>query len=253
MDAMDQRRDAIVAMINRKGDISFGELKKAFPDVSEMTLRTDLKKLDEAKRIIRIHGGAKSVQVVLGTDDFLNKRSFRNVKEKQTIAEKALRLVKPDTTIYIDSGSSTTAFARIFPDQSNIIYTTGLSCVTELANLENPIVNIPGGKLNRYSVSVCGTGTVRELQQVNFDQVFMGTTCYEDRTGFTCGSREEAILKKTVIENSVQVIMLMDSFKLGHRNPFTICSLDEVDILVSDGKLPADFLEACEKHNVEVL
>lgn len=253
MDAMDQRRDAIVAMINRKGDISFGELKKAFPDVSEMTLRTDLKKLDEAKRIIRIHGGAKSVQVVLGTDDFLNKRSFRNVKEKQTIAEKALRLVKPDTTIYIDSGSSTTAFARIFPDQSNIIYTTGLSCVTELANLENPIVNIPGGKLNRYSVSVCGTGTVRELQQVNFDQVFMGTTCYEDRTGFTCGSREEAILKKTVIENAVQVIMLMDSFKLGHRNPFTICRLDEVDILVSDGELPADFLEACEKHNVEVL
>lgn len=253
MDAMDQRRDAIVAMINRKGDISFGELKKAFPDVSEMTLRTDLKKLDEAKRIIRIHGGAKSVQVVLGTDDFLNKRSFRNVKEKQIIAEKALRLVKPDTTIYIDSGSSTTAFARIFPDQSNIIYTTGLSCVTELANLENPIVNIPGGKLNRYSVSVCGTGTVRELQQVNFDQVFMGTTCYEDQTGFTCGSREEAILKKTVIENSVQVIMLMDSFKLGHRNPFTICSLDDVDILISDGKLPADFLEACEKHNVEVL
>lgn len=253
MDAMDQRRDAIVAMINRRGDVSFGDLKKAFPDVSDMTLRTDLKKLDESKRIIRIHGGAKSVQVVIGTDDFLNKRSFRNVEEKQVIAEKALRLVKPEATIYIDSGSTTTAFARIFPDQPNIIYTTGLSCVTELANLERPIVNIPGGRLNRYSVSVCSTGTVKELERVNFDQVFIGVTCYEERTGFTCGNNEEAILKQTAIKNSVQVIVLMDSFKVNHRNPFTICNLDDIDILVSDGNLPADFLAECVKHHVEVL
>lgn len=253
MDAMDQRRDAIVAMINRRGDISFAELKKAFPDVSEMTLRTDLKKLDEAKRIIRIHGGAKSVQVVIGTDDFLNKRSFRNVKEKQIIADKALKLVRPETTIFIDSGSTATAFARIFPDQANIIYTTGLSCVTELANLETPIINIPGGRLNRYSVSVCGTRTIKELEQVNFDQAFLGVTCYEERTGFTCGNNDEALLKQTAIKKAEQVIVLMDSFKVMRRNPFTICNLDDIDIIISDGNLPADFLAECVKHQVEVL
>lgn len=81
-----------------------------------MTLRTDLKALDNTNQIIRIHGGAKSVQVVVGTDDFLNKRSFRNIKEKQIIAEKAINLLKPDTTIFLDSGSTATILASLFPD-----------------------------------------------------------------------------------------------------------------------------------------
>ena len=69
MDSMETRRNAIVDLINENGTISFSQLKDAFPNVSEMTLRTDLKLLDEAKRILRIHGGAKSVQVIIGTDD----------------------------------------------------------------------------------------------------------------------------------------------------------------------------------------
>ena len=77
MDAMETRRNAIVELINEKGTISFSQIKDAFPHVSEMTLRTDLKLLDEAKRILRIHGGAKSVQVIIGTDDFLNRKSVR--------------------------------------------------------------------------------------------------------------------------------------------------------------------------------
>ena len=69
---MEQRRNKMVELINQKGNVSFAQIKSAFPNVSEMTLRTDLKALDEANRIVRIHGGAKSVQVVVGTDDFLN-------------------------------------------------------------------------------------------------------------------------------------------------------------------------------------
>ncbi|MDE6980090.1 MAG: DeoR family transcriptional regulator, partial [Lachnospiraceae bacterium] len=69
MDSMEQRRNAIVDFINEKGNITFAQLEKNFPNVSQMTLRTDLKALDEAKKIVRIHGGAKSVEVVLGTDD----------------------------------------------------------------------------------------------------------------------------------------------------------------------------------------
>ncbi|MCI9251791.1 MAG: DeoR/GlpR transcriptional regulator, partial [Lachnospiraceae bacterium] len=73
MDSMETRRNAIVDLINENGTVSFSQLKDAFPNVSEMTLRTDLKLLDEARRILRIHGGAKSVQVLIGTDDFLGR------------------------------------------------------------------------------------------------------------------------------------------------------------------------------------
>ena len=116
MDSMEMRRDAIVQLINENGTVSFAQIKKAFPNVSEMTLRTDLKILDEEKKILRVHGGAKSVQVIIGTDDFLNRKSVRNIPEKQEIAKKALALLHPDTTFFLDSGSTATVLARQIPD-----------------------------------------------------------------------------------------------------------------------------------------
>ena len=133
MDTMEMRRNAIAELVNKHGTVSFAQIKEQFPQVSEMTLRTDLKALDAAKEIVRIHGGAKSVQLVIGTDDYLTRRAVRNIQSKQEIAKKAVQLVLPDTVIFLDSGSTTTELARIFPDQSNLIYTTGLSCATELA------------------------------------------------------------------------------------------------------------------------
>ena len=59
---MEQRRNAIVELVNREGSLSFVQLKEAFPSVSEMTLRTDLKALDQARRVVRVHGGVKSVE-----------------------------------------------------------------------------------------------------------------------------------------------------------------------------------------------
>jgi len=253
MDSMDTRRKQIVELVNRLGYVRFIQIKENFPNVSEMTLRTDLKALDQEKKIVRIHGGAKSVQLVIGTDDYLNNRSIRNQDEKEEIAEKAAGLIKPDTAVFLDSGSTTTMLARLFPDQSNLIYTTGLSCATELAGLSEPTVLIPGGKLNRYSVSVYGTSVVKELEMVNFHQTFLGVMNFEYQTGFTCGNQEEAILKRTVIRQSEEVIVLMDSSKLDRKGTYSICGLDDIDILVSDGHLPPDFRKECRDHKVTVL
>lgn len=253
MDSMEVRRNAIVELINEKGTVSFSQIKEAFPNVSEMTLRTDLKLLDEAKRILRIHGGAKSVQVIIGTDDFLSRKSVRNIPEKQKIAEKALTLLRADTTIFLDSGSTATVLARQFPDQSNLIYTTGLSCATELANLSQPTVMLPGGKLNRYSQSVFGFSAIKELERVNFHQAFLGITGYHPAAGFTCGISDEAFLKQTAIRQSDQVVVLMDSSKIGVKSSFGICGFADIDIVISDGKLPEDFLAECRKSGVTVL
>ncbi len=253
MDSMEVRRNAIVELINENESVSFSQIKDAFPNVSEMTLRTDLKYLDEAKRIVRIHGGARSVQMVIGTDDYLSKRFVRSIPEKQKIAEKALSLLRPDTTIFLDSGSTTTLLARQLPDQSNLIYTTGLSCATELANLSKPTVMLPGGCLNRYSQSVYGITAVRELERVNFNQVFLGVTNYSVGTGFTCGSSDEAVLKQTAIRQAAQTVVLMDSSKIGGVSTYNICGLREVNVVVSDGNLPEEFLEECRRYGVKVL
>lgn len=253
MDSMEIRRKQIVDLVNQKEYVRFLQIKEAFPNVSEMTLRTDLKVLDEEKKIVRIHGGAKSVQLVIGTDDFLNRRAVRNLQEKEEIARKAVKLIRPDTAVFLDSGSTTTSLAHLFPNQSNLIYTTGLSCATELADLSKPTVQIPGGRLNRYSISIYGTSVVQELSQVYFHQTFLGVTNYMPQTGFTCGNNEEAILKRTAIKQAEQVIVLMDSQKFGTKGTYSICGLEDIDILVSDGHLPEDFIMECQSHDVTVL
>ncbi|MBQ6385147.1 MAG: DeoR/GlpR transcriptional regulator [Lachnospiraceae bacterium] len=253
MDTMNERRDRIAGFVNENGSVSFRQLKELLPNVSEMTLRTDLKALDEERRIVRIHGGAKSVDVVIGTDDLLGNRTIRNQSAKRQIAEKALQLIKPHTTIYIDSGSTTTQLARIFPDQPQIIYTSGLSCANELAKLEQPHVYLPAGRLNRYSMSVCGAEGARELERVNFDIAFMGVTAFSLESGFTCGVENEAYLKRSAMRHAGMRVMLFDLSKIGKHSTFTFAQLEDADILITEGDLPDSVAEMCRKYDVEVL
>ena len=250
METMDERRDAIVALVNEKSNITFAELKKRFPQVSDMTIRTDLKALDEAKRIVRVHGGAKSVEQVIGNDDLLGKRAVRNVEAKQLIAEKAIKLVRPNTTVFIDSGSTTTLMANLFPDVQCVIFTNSLSCGIELSKLTKARVYIVGGLLNRNSLSVVGYSALKEMDPVNFDMAFLGATSYDEQLGFTCESAEDNAIKRMAISKSVQNIILMDASKLGRRGSFTIGKLNEVTDVVMDENIPDDFRQSCVRNNV---
>ncbi len=253
MDTMEERRNAIVQFINEKGNISFAQLEKKFTDVSQMTLRTDLKALDEAKKIVRVHGGAKSVDVVLGTDDYIGRRAMRNVKEKDDIVQKVLPLIKPNTAVYLDSGSTVAMLAKVWPDQPNYIFTNSLTCVMELSKLHQPKVLVPGGELNKYSMSMCGLQANEAVKSLNFDIAIIGTTSYAKDAGFSCGDLMESYLKQAVMRQSEENIILMDSSKIGKKSTFHICGLDEVDMVVSDQNISGGFRQECEEKGVRVL
>lgn len=250
---MSERRDKIVELVNANGSLAFARLKGAFPDVSEMTLRTDLKALDEQRRIIRVYGGARSVGYAVGTDDLLANRRARNVAEKQLIASKAAALVRPDTTVFIDSGTTTTALAAVLPDMRLLVFTNSLSVAGELARLEQVRTYVVGGRLNRYSMSLAGSRAQESVRRLTFDQTFLGITAYAKDVGFTCGSDDEAVFKRAVCERASEVVALMDSSKVDGRYTFPICTLADVDRIVSDGRLPSDFLDACGGAGVEVV
>ena len=252
MDNMEQRRNRIVAFINERSSITFAELKKEFPNVSDMTLRTDLRALDEEKKIIRIHGGAKAVTTVLGNDDKLVLREVRNVTEKEQLVAKALKLIRPGTTVFLDSGSTTTMLARNLPDQPMMIFTCSLTVAMELNRLEQAEVFVVGGTLNRNSRSMYGQSTTEQLSRVRIDQAFMGVTGY-DENGFNCGHAEENALKRFLVSRAGESVLLMDSSKVGKSSTFTFCTLDQADVLVSDGNLPEEFRTLCKKQTVPVV
>ena len=233
--------------------ITFSQLKSAFPDVSEMTLRTDLKSLDEARRIVRTHGGARSVEYIVGTDDLLLNRNTRNVAEKGIIARKAKGLIRPDSTVFLDSGSTTTALAKELDDMRTLVFTNSLTCAAELARLEQARTIMIGGSLNRYSLSLNGSKSIEDVNALSFDLLFLGVTSFQSSTGFACGSDDEAALKRALIAHAEKTVVLMDSSKLGQKSTFKICDLADVDYVVSDGKLTEHFKKYCEEAEVKVL
>lgn len=253
MDTMEQRRNAIVEFVNEKGNITFAQLEQKFPNVSQMTLRTDLKFLDEAKKIVRVHGGAKSVDVVLGTDDYIGRRAVRNVEEKESIAKRVIPFIKPNTTVYLDSGSTTTALAKIWPDQPNFIFTSSMDCAMELSKLKTPTVFVLGGELNKYSMSVCGVEAIDSVKAVNFDLAILGVTSYAGDAGFSCGVLMESYLKQAVLRQSEEKIVLMDSSKTGKKSTFHICKLEEVDMVITDKNVSGDFQAQCDTAGVRIL
>lgn len=175
---MTERREAIAKFVTERGTVTFAQLKKTFPDVSEMTIRTDLRPLDEARRIVRTHGGVRSVEYVVGTDNLL---------------------------------------------------------------------------LNRYSMSLNGSKSIEEIGLLNFGMLFLGLTSFQSSMGFGCGSDDEAALKRALISHAERTAVLMDSSKLGQRSTFKICGLEDVDYVVSDGKLSEHFKKYCEEADVTIL
>ena len=253
MDTMEQRRNAIVDFVNIKGNITFAQLEKQFSSVSPMTLRTDLKSLDEMNRIVRVHGGAKSVEVVLGTDDYIGRRAVRNVTEKDDIVEKAKSLIKPNISVFLDSGSTATALAKIWPDQPNFIFTSSMTCVMELSKLKQPTVVVFGGELNKFSMSICGMQAIESVNAVNFDLAFLGVTSYSSDVGFSCGVLMESYLKQAVLRRSSEKIVLMDSSKIDKKSTFHICQLEDVNTVITERNVPEEFRMECAKAGVQLL
>ena len=114
---------------------------------------------------------------------------------------------------------------------------------------------ISNGKLKGLAIMRSHGGRVRAIEtgETVIDIAFIGVTRFDQETGFTCESLEDALLKRTVIERTKKIIVLMDSSKIGVKCSFSFCGLNDIDIIVSDGKLPEEFLDECRKYGVEVL
>lgn len=250
---MKERRRAIVDYVNAMGNVSIAQLKEAFPEVSEMTIRNDIKALDHDRQLVRVYGGVRSMEFAVGADGPFDLRRARHVEAKGDIARKAAGLVRANTTLYLDSGSTVAALAGALPDLNLTVFTCGVYNLLELGRLERVETIVPGGALNRINMCLHGSRTVRAVRNLRFDQMFIGASSYMAGDGFGCGSDEEAELKRTCIERSEQRIVLMDASKIGRAATFTFCDLADIDIVVTDGDAPDDFLARCAAAGVEVL
>ena len=113
------RLEQIKEIIEKYGKVTYDSLKSLLPHVSLMTLRRDIITLEEQGYILRVRGGAVSLdEITKKSEQEFVKRFSDNVQEKKEIAEKAIKLISPKSCIFIDSGSTTLHFAKELPNQS---------------------------------------------------------------------------------------------------------------------------------------
>jgi DeoR family transcriptional regulator of aga operon len=249
---MAERRNQIAEMADAAGSISLTELKRRYPKLSEMTLRRDLNALDAQQRIVRVYGGARSVKVLIGTDDLFTRREERHGREKQLIAQKAVAFIRPNMSIFMDSGTTMLALSKVLPNERYLLFLTGLNCAVEASRLSMPEMYMVGGRINHYSFSTCGARSLADLEGIRFDLAFLGATGYAPGGGFCCGSDEERLLKRRVIESAQKSVVLMDSHKAGVSSTFTYASPGVIDVLISDDGLSEPMREELKRFHVTI-
>lgn len=252
---MKDRLLLIKEFIDKNGKISFHELECAFPNVSSMTLRRDLNKLEEENAVIRISGGALSVNTVLRAKeaDFSERINY-NTAEKLEIADKAVKLVEPKSCVFIDGGSTTTYFARALPDDNFYVLTNALVIAETILRKEKPTVALLGGDLKKNSFITVGKTCIDFIREINIQTAVMTATGYIKGTGaFTCGSQSEAEVKRSIIQKADLVIMLLDSSKVNKKTPYTFAKLDDVNIMVVDKEFPKETKNQIEDMGIRVI
>ena len=247
------RHDRIESIVNQEGSVTIASLKRHFPNISDMTLRRDLESMDKANRIIRVHGGARSLQPSVGMEDDYLRRDLLHVVDKQEIAQKTLSLIRPNTCFFIDSGTTATAVCRALPQERYLIYTSGLSCAKELKKLEKSEVYLLGGKLNTASLSTYGSAALDSIQNVHFYLAIVGSTGFDYTSGFTAENAEDAKLKREVLRRAEKRVVVMDSSKVGRVSTYTFAMPEDIDILVSDSRLDEDTKQRLIRSNVRLI
>lgn len=250
---MNDRIEKLNNYVQLNGEVKLKELEKIFPDVSSMTLRRDLAQLEKQGLVLRVRSGAVSVDSIKGSKEVrYNLRAEENIEAKEIVAKKAVELIEQGRSLYLDSGSTIMCLAEILPNEHLSILTSGPNIGIEVAKKTNPSIMLIGGQLNRNNISVSGMGAIEFVKLVNIDVAFMATSGFSLEAGLTSGDYNECELKKYVIQKAKKVVVLMDSSKINKNMPYTFAGLKEIDVLVTDKKLPDEIIAAAIANNVVV-
>lgn len=249
-----ERREGIKEMLRQRGEVKLKDLEVSFPDCSSMTLRRDLKFLEDNGFVKRTRGGAVAMsRLSIASEDIYSERALENVAQKYLIAKKAQQFIERGRSIYVDAGTTMMLFAREMKDEYLSIMTSGVNIALELIKKQKPSVTLIGGQVNRNTISVSGITSCSFIREVNIDIAFVASSGFSMENGFTSGTYTECEIKKEVINRARQKIVMMDSKKVDKIMPFTYATMEDIDILISDGELDEEIVNEANRKGVQII
>ena len=247
------RRNEIIDIINSVGQVFVVELSEKF-EVSEVTIRNDLEQLEQKNILMRARGGAIRLEGRVGIDYNLSEKDKLNLNQKVKIGKKAAELVKESEIVLIDSGTTTAELAKNLTNFKELtVITNALNIAYLLGTQENIKLTIPGGFLRKSSQSLVGPLAEKGLQNFYVDKAFLGVDGLDPELGLYTPNIEEAHLNSLMIEIANEVILLCDSTKLRRKSFAHICSLNKINILITDENILESDRRKIEESGVKVI
>lgn len=245
------RQKKICDFIESNQIVTIKQLQNLYPDVSLMTIHRDLDALVQNGKIVKVRGGARAVRHT--GDPGFEVRLQENNAGKMTVAAKALTLIQPGSTIFLDASTTNLMLARALPDIHMNIFTTAPNITLELSRLQNPSITQCCGNLNRKTMSLSGQNTLDMLERINIDIAFVGVSGCSVDAGLTCGTEGDMAVKAMVLRKARKKVIMCDKEKFSRLMPYTFARLNDIDYLISDGDVPEAIVHEAKTNNVIIL
>jgi DeoR/GlpR family transcriptional regulator of sugar metabolism len=225
-----QRKKYLAEVLRRDGQIVAKALSEAL-EVSEDTIRRDLREMAREGLLTRVHGGALPAAPALA--DFAARQHI-SADDKVAIGRAAAALVQPGQVVFVDGGTTSTQLVRhLAPGLRCTVVTHSPSVALELLAHETVEVIMLGGRLFRHSVVGVGAATIAAIAQVRADLYFMGVSSVHPEAGLSTGDFEEACVKRALCQAAAETIVLASPEKLSTASPYQVVALAEVDGMVA--------------------
>jgi DeoR/GlpR family transcriptional regulator of sugar metabolism len=256
----EERLELILQEIRNNASVLVSDLAREF-QVSESTIRLDLKKLDAAGKITRTHGGAIVKEDIIGGNllayETIKNRMTHLQSEKEAIGKKAASLIRDGDTLLIDGGSTTAYVMRDLMDRTNLtVITNSVIILQEVFG--NPNINLfalGGLAIGKHGVTV-GSVTIQSLSHFYPNKTILGIDGLSAERGLMAADADVPAIagaKSEMVKAGGQLIVVCDHTKLNKICPMPVAPIEKLNILVTDAGAPADVLKAISEKGPKVL
>lgn len=248
----EERHSEIMDNLLKQGSIQVTELANNL-QVSSVTIRKDLTNLEKEGKLYRSHGRAILINPFTNNRTVTEKEKL-NMDEKQLIGIEAAKLITPNDSIVLASGTTIHALARnIHPESRLTVVTASLQAAEVLAPLDNVELIQLGGMVRHTSLSVVGKYAEMILSGFSFSKLYLGVDGIDLEFGISTTDMREAEINRTMMQTAQKTIVLADSTKFGRRGFAKICNIEDIDMIITDNRLPEPIRQQVEAMGIDLV
>jgi DeoR family transcriptional regulator of aga operon len=249
---IEERRQHVLSRIQQDGRVLVSELSSAL-GISRITIRKDLDHLESRGLVQRTHGGALAPQPTSILDPSLKEKEQYRIREKQRIAEAAVKFVQEGQCILLDSGTTTTAIARALRKFSKLtVVTNAVNIAAELAGTDFDVI-LTGGTMRKNSFSLVGPFAEEMLGEIHADILFLGVDGFDPVVGITTPNLLESRVNRAMVKASGKVVVVCDSTKFRRRSLALIVPPTAISAVITDDQILDEDREALRTSSIEVI